>query len=204
MMAQSRRAGIALPVAVLAAGLFGVGAWVYFTPSCERCSLVVRMFRAGGCWKCDGQSDPPPVALLKELTEAQVRFRSEERGGVPQFWRKDVAGLWGFSGRDGKPIKCVSMSIAGANDRPVVDLSQHVTRAPKSDYWFRSIRHEGETAPDPNRFAFCAFPTGYEKGRKIYIVDERNGIYVRDLGRPGGIDVFPTDPELRQFWNKRD
>lgn len=82
-------------------------------------------------------------------------------------------------------------------------MPDRLPRAPTSGYWIRSLLHEGETAPNPDRFAFCAFPDGHLPGRKTYIVDERNTVYVRDLGRPGGIERFPSEEELKRLWWKK-
>lgn len=106
-------------------------------------------------------------------------------------------------GEDGEPMKLIEVSAAGADDRPVVDASLYVAASPKAGYWFRAIRHADESEPSPDRFAFCSFPATYgSSGRLTFILDERNSIYQRDLGRRGGIDVFPTDEELDSEWTR--
>lgn len=197
-MTSSRWIGLILAVA----GAAGIGIWTYKTPSCERCPWSVRLLRSGGCWKCGGQADPHPVGLLSERVVAQVDYRSKRSEAA--FWRKDVAGLWGATGQDVQPVKCVRMLIAAADDRPATAMPEQLPRAPMSGYWIRTLMHEGELTPSPDRFAFCAFPDGYAPGRKTYIVDERNAVYVRDLGRPGGVDRFPTEDELNRLWKKKE
>lgn len=149
-------------------------------------------------------------ASLKTLTSAQADFRANDRdgNGVNDFWRKDVAGLYVLRPEGSREmIKLIEISVALADDRIPDEALLLGPRTPKGGYWFRAIRHADEKdAIDANaRFAFCCFPADYPKsGRNTYVVDEGNTIFKRDLGRPGGIEVFPTDEELKAQWAKLD
>ena len=103
---------------------------------------------------------------------------------------------------DSERIKLIEVSLAGADERPLCDNSSYATPGPKAGTWFRAIRHADEVEPEPHRFAFCAFPARYDRRRPwTYIIDESNVIYMKDLRRPGGVDVFPADPE-KDGWEK--
>jgi len=166
---------------------------------CGRHSFLMHVSRAR---RSCGPTERPAHICLKTLASAQAEFRANDRdgNGKPDFWRGDVAGLYRI-----KSSKLIEISVAAADDRPTEPIETLTPRAPKSGYWFRAIRHAGETAPDPARFAFCAFPARYPTtGRWTFILDEGNTVFRRDLGRPGGIEVFPDDEELRREWSKLD
>jgi hypothetical protein len=151
-----------------------------------------------------------------------VDYRSNDRDGnkIHDFWRGDIAGLYGLCDRTSpEMIKLVEISVAGADSHALdpgatppapgkmAGQAYYATRYPKAGYWFRAIRHadEKDTVDAYSRFAACAYPANYPNtGRLTFIVDENNTIYKRDLGRPGGIDVFPTDEELKLQWAKID
>jgi len=152
-------------------------------------------------------------AALKTLRTAQLDFRNNDRDGNGRhdFWRGDIAGLVtivprGMPAEVQNSIKLIEPSVALADDRPLTDeLAAFGRRGPKGGYLFLAIRHEGETEPSPDRFAACAFPAVYVKsGRWTFIVDERNEIYKRDLGRPGGIEVIPDEATLQRKWSRVD
>ncbi len=149
------------------------------------------------------------TTTLKTFCAAQADFRSDDRDGdkICQFWRADVAGLYGLLPKGGtRAIKLIELSAALADDRPITDMSLYGIRSTKSDYWFRAIRHvdEDPRAPDPDRFAFCAFPNSPAGGKFIFIVDETNVIYRTEAMGRRGIEVFPTQEELRTQWAKLD
>jgi hypothetical protein len=149
-----------------------------------------------------------PTSMIKEICSAQADFRANDRDGdgVNQFWRADIAGLYALRNpREGFPIKLIELSVAAADDRPVSDMTPYAVRSAKAGYWYRAIRHSGETTPDPNRFAAECHPADYPKsGRYTFIVDENNTIFRADLGHGRGIDVYPTDEELEKQWSKLD
>jgi len=153
----------------------------------------------------NGHERISPASSLKQLSSAEADFRANDRDRdkICQFWRTDVAGLYTLVPNGGEAIKLIDLSVAAADDRPVTDLSRHAVRAAKYGYWYRAIRHvdEDPKAPDPDRFAFCAFPDSSSSGKYLFIVDERNTIYRAEAKGNRGIEVFPTPEELKQ-WTK--
>jgi hypothetical protein len=149
-----------------------------------------------------------PEATMKAISTAQADFRTNRRNGnpLPRFWRADIAGLYALAPGGGPAIKLIELSIAAADERPRTDLTSLAVRAPKAGYWYRSIRHANEDAQalDPNRFAYCAFPDTESAGRYIYVVDERRQVYCAEANGRRGIEVFPTDEELKRRWSKVD
>lgn len=153
------------------------------------------------------------AACLKTLVSAQLDFRENDRdrNGTKDFWRGDIAGLCAITPKaegaaPARAITLIDPSLALADERPLGEGANALgPRGPRRGYWFRAIRHAGEKEPDPNRFAACAFPADYpRRGRWTFIVDERNAIYKRDLGRPGGVDAFPDDAALEKEWSRLD
>jgi hypothetical protein len=157
-----------------------------------------------------GSNERSAATSLKTLSTAQADFRANDRDGdkIAQFWRGDVAGLYALVPKGSSvAIKLIELSVAAADDRPLTDLSPFAARAPKAAYWFRALRHidEDPKAPDPDRFAYCAFPISPAAGQWIYIIDESNTIYRAESKRhPGGIDVFPSEEELKTQWSNID
>lgn len=150
----------------------------------------------------------PVEKTLKSIPSAQADFRANDRDGdgINQFWRADVAGLYTLAPGGGPAIKLIELSVAAADDRPKSDLTPYSARAPKAGYWFRSIRHADEDPKklDPNRFAYCAFPDTPSAGKYIFIVDENNTIFRSAANGRRGIEVFPTEQELKTSWSKLD
>ena len=165
------------------------------------------LLHGGGHCHCMDRYRFNASTTLKTLTAAQADFRANDRDGdkVAQFWRADVAGLYLLSPKGGERIKLIELSTAAADDRAVTDLSPVAVKSPKQGYWFRAILHvdEDARAPDPDRFAFCAYPDTPQSGKYIFIVDENNRIYRSEAKGRRGIDVFPTQEELKQ-WTKLD
>jgi hypothetical protein len=159
---------------------------------------------------CHGGDRTIPSSL-KTLATAESDFRANDRAktGREEFWRKDVAGLWGLipkGGTDQDRIRLIEVSVALADDRPLTDLESVGTRGPKSGYWFRAIRKKGEPPLNSGtQFAFCAFPASYSSGsRYTFIIDEENTLWKADLGHGRGIEVFPDEAELKRQWKKLD
>jgi hypothetical protein len=196
-------------LAVLGALACTPSALIYLNSGCGDCALFLHLHRRWG-------ERPHVSSTLKSIASAHADFRGNDRDGdgVQQFWRGDVAGLYGVVPRGSKePIKLVEISTAGADDRPVgpgpgmTYRNQYVEPGPKAGYWLRALRHADETpdAVSPHRWAACAFPADYPKsGRKTFIVDENNTIFARDMGRPGPPDVFPDEATLKRDWAKLD
>jgi len=161
---------------------------------------------AGVIRRTGGGNERGASASLKMLATAQIDFRSNDRdeSGVCDFWRADVAGLFGLE-RSGDALKLIDLSVACADDRPAsVYRSLPGAHAPKAGYLFRAIRHADEAVPDPNRFAFCAFPSSYPNvGRSTFIIDEGSTVLRKDLGHGAGVEVFPPDPG-KEGWIRMD
>jgi hypothetical protein len=146
----------------------------------------------------------PPPRLLKEFATCQKDFfnNDRDRNGKQDFWRQDIAGLYTLNYPDGERIRLISQQLACADDRPLANRAELGAKAPVEGYWFRAIRHADEAKLSPDRFAACAFPDRYpESGRETFIIDEREIIYKKDLGKSGGIELFPTDP-LKEGWRR--
>ena len=142
--------------------------------------------------------------VLKTLASAQADFRANDRDrdGVQQFWRGDVAGLYLVSPPGGNPIQLIEREAAAADDRPLPTHAGRIFRRPYHGYWFRAIRHADETPNrlDPQRFAFVAFPVNRTSGLRMLIVDENNSLRGCSVDGFKGLDVMPTDDELRSKW----
>ncbi len=129
---------------------------------------------------------------------AQADFRANDRdgNGVRDYWRADVSGLYTVkTGGVGIPNKLIDLSLAAADAQPVSAVAEYANPGPKNSCWFRAIPHEGETTPDPDRFAFCAYPAIRRKDYVwTYIVDETNTLYRKKLPWPHITPCFPSDP----------
>jgi hypothetical protein len=157
---------------------------------------------------------------LKTIASAQADFRGNDRDGnkIQDFWRGDVAGLYGVLPVGSTDmIKLIELSVAGADDSPLgtanlqdtgpgqVARDSYTVFTPKAGYCFRALRHADEKpgALDPNRFAACAYPAVYSEAvRLTYILDESNTVFQRDLGRPGPPDVYPDPDILKRDWSR--
>jgi hypothetical protein len=187
--------------------VLSAGAWITLDPAHE-CGRHQRFrsiaWNRGFC----RSAERPSSFSLKTLTSAQADFRANDRDGdgVKQFWRADVAGLYALAPGGGPAIKLIELSLAAADDRPVVDLSAYAVRSQKAGYWYRAIHHADEDpkALDPNRFAYCAFPDSVSAGKYIFIVDENNTIFRTAANGRRGVDLFPPTEELEQLWTKID
>lgn len=152
-------------------------------------------------------------ASLKTIVSAQADFRENDRDGdgVKQFWRADVAGLYGLLPKDSaEMIKLIELSVAAADLEPVgmsttgdrgpgvVKPGDYAVAAPKAGYWFVALRLEDEVEGplDPQRFAFCAVPDSPASGKLVYAVTHAGVVW--EAAARIGRDVpraFPLDPE---------
>ena len=140
-------------------------------------------------------------ASLKTIATAQADFRSNDRdgNGLSDYWRVDLAGLYALESGD-QTIKLIELSIAGADKKQSSGIEKFTSHGPKAGYWFGALRLAGESEPDPNHFAACAFPDTYgSSGRWSYIISDANVMYGKDLGHGNGPDVFPEDP-IAEGW----
>ena len=102
----------------------------------------------------------------------------------------------------GVALKLIESRLAAADDRAKIGVSKHVALGPKMGYWFRALRFVNEKVLDPNRFAACCFPGKYRSsGIYTFIISHENILHRKDLGREGGVEVFPDDP-LKEGWQK--
>lgn len=184
----------------------GAGAWYFdVAHECGRHSrfTTIRPTR-GFCRSAPWSAHEGLVKLVK--AEAEFRGNDADGDGDKNYWRKDIAGLYGLVPIGGNAIKIAPLSLAAADDRPIVDLHDYVVPSTHGGYWYRAIRHADE---DPNRlsryrFAFCAYPDNVSSGKYIYVVDENNTIYRAVANGRRGIDVFPTEEQLKAEWAKLD
>lgn len=145
-------------------------------------------------------------ASLRTIAVAQADFRANDRdcNRIADYWRADVAGLYAFKPTGGEMIKLIEISLAGADDRAVTDVTSHAVRSPKAGFWYRATRLPGEASPDPDRFAAACHPVALEKGRwGTYVIREDNVVHKKMLGHANGIDVHPADP-VKEGWEKPD
>src|SRR6185436_6133912 len=103
-------------------------------------------------------------------------------------------------------IKLIELNLAAADDRPLPHLQEFAVSSAAGGYWYRAMRHADEDPKslDPNRFAFCAFPDSPSAGKYIFVVDENNTIFRMLANGRRGIDVFPTEEQLKAEWAKLD
>lgn len=145
------------------------------------------------------------AALLKAVASAQADFRFNDRdgNGVQEYWRADIAGLYGLSSKDSlRLIFLIEPSVAAADSAPVVDITDLIKKAPKRGYWFKALRFADEdpAKPDPQRFAACAFPEGLSTGGLTFIISHEKTIYKRVWFGPGDTpSVYPADL-LKEGW----
>jgi hypothetical protein len=151
-----------------------------------------------------GSEERPESLALKRLASAEADFRSNDRDldGTKQFWRADVAGLYALAPGGGPAIQLIEESLALADDRPLYAQAGRRTRA----YRLRAIRHADEDpkALDPNRFAFCAFPDTPKDGKYLFVIDENNTVFRSLAHGRRGVEVFPSEEEMKAEWNKLD
>lgn len=141
--------------------------------------------------------------VLRTIASAQADFRANDRdgNGLNDFWRGDIAGLYTLK-KGGQEIRLIELSVALADDRPLVPLDPWGTPAAKAGFRIRALPHADERVRGPDRFAVCAFPAPIEKGRYgTYVLSEDNIVRKKILGHARGIEAHPTAGELKvQEW----
>ena len=182
-----------IAAAVALAGIIAVAGYEGLTPSSDE---------ERGLDRCSASSP------LRTLASAQADFCAGDRdgNGVSDFWRKDVAGLYGTPGIDKQPIRLTELSVAVADNNPLTDLTAYGKKAPYHGYWIQTILHEDEDPAklDPKRFAYVMFPADVRNPPKYtFIIDENNTIYRATLPPGTRITRFPEDVSTGG-WSKLD
>jgi hypothetical protein len=142
------------------------------------------------------------VRELGEIAQAQETFRENDRdgNGIKDYWRRDVAGLYGLLDKNGFAIRLIAAYNAIADDRRVVSLPKEFRFAAVRGYCFRAIRFFGEKEDNPDRFAVCAFPPGYPTPiGETFIIAQDRIVYAKDIGHGSGIEIYPENP-IKEGW----
>jgi hypothetical protein len=162
--------------------------------------VLVLVIAGGAGWKLR-KHQPELRANIKVLGCVQADYSLNDRdgNGVKDFWKGDVAGFYTGKTKAGKPLELIDRKIALADARPLSDLSLLGKRAPIAGYWYQAIPHEGETTPDPQRFAYCAFPADPKADKFTFIIDENKTVYWKETTVPPAF--FPADL-AKQGWEK--
>jgi hypothetical protein len=144
---------------------------------------------------------------LKTIASAQADFRANDRDWNHQndYWRADLAGLYAVE-TGGQAIKLIELSVAAADDRPVLSIEKYSIRSPKAGFWYRALPHAGEEIRGPDRFAASSFPDRLQPGLYgTYVISESNVVRKKMLGHARGIEAHPTEEQLNaQEWEKID
>lgn len=144
---------------------------------------------------------------LRTIASAQADFRWNDRdgNGKNDFWRGDIAGLYALEVQ-GQAIKLIELSVAAADDRATTKIESHALKAPKAGFWYRALSHADEHVPGRDRFAASGFPESLASGRYgTYVISEANVVRKKMLGHARGIEVHPTDAQLkREAWEVLD
>lgn len=69
--------------------------------------------------------------MSRWLAQPDSRANDRGRGGINELWRNDVAGLYGGTGTDGKPLKLIELSVTLAEDGPKTNMAAFVARGPR-------------------------------------------------------------------------
>jgi len=144
---------------------------------------------------------------LKTIAAAQADFRANDRDGNHEtdFWRADVSGLYAAE-VEGFAIKLIELSVAAADDRPVLPIDRYSIRSPKAGFWFRGLPHADESRRGPDRFAACCFPDVLREGQLgTYVISEENVIRRKLLGHARGLEAHPAKEHLKaENWETLD
>ena len=166
----------------------------------------------GAAWLWREANDCPvsvvrnPAGDLMSIVTAQERFRREDldRNQVRDYWRGDIAGLYGLVPKEGgERLRLISVDLAGADARPAIRTDDFVVQAPRAGYWFRALRWKGETTLDSQRFAAICYPDSPSAGRFMYIVSHEPGMYRKAVASGPVPEAYPVDP-LNEGWSRLD
>lgn len=140
------------------------------------------------------------------MATAQADYRANDRdgNGKNDYWRKDVAGLYALPGRDGDMIKLIEPSMVTADDRPTFAVETYGRRGPRLGYWYRALRFRGETTPDPEPFAACAYPDSVSAGRVLFITSHENRVYKKPFTGGPPPEEYPDPETLKREWSVLD
>lgn len=167
------------------------------------------------------------MSSLKTVATGQTMFRAEDRDNneVRDFWTGDVAGLYAIN-----DFRIIELSIALADRSPCAagalkngkyakPISSFGAPGPKARYWYRALIEDreagerygqdtdetGDRVHNKSRFGVCAMPESYGAGgRKVFIINENDSLYARDLGKAGFDANWPSAAELSSHWSKMD
>lgn len=160
--------------------------------------------------KNDFGNERSASATIKTILTAQADFRSNDRdgNGRDDYWRTDIAGLYGLRTPDGEPIRLIEPSVALADAKPLTDF-QALGKwnpgpfQPKAGYYFRALKFEGETEPSPDRFAASSYPKDAASGAQMFIVSDAGVIWRKPVEGNSPPETFPLDP-AKDGWTKLD
>ena len=137
----------------------------------------------------------------------QRDYRANDRDGnkIQDYWREDIAGLYvsNSNGWASTPMRLIDISIAAADAAPVTNIAALTVPGPRAGWHFTTLSFVDEVdALDPDRFAVCAYPANYGGNfKETFIISHEKIIYSKDLGRPGGIRIYPTNPVV-EGWER--
>jgi hypothetical protein len=157
--------------------------------------------------KTQSSNERSASAALRDLAMAEADFRSNDRdkNGVNDFWTADVARL--------STLGLIKPALGRAD---ATRWNGKDLLVPFEGYLFAALEmDESETPPvayrqdtdhksgmvhNDAKFGFVAFPAEPDvTGRYIYISNENNTIFRRDLPCPVPKN-WPTDDELKRYW----
>lgn len=157
--------------------------------------LASEIYQANDCWSGYGQ-----IVHLRSLCAAQEEFQrtDADKNGSHDYWRKDVAGLYGLAPA-GTPLQFIELHTAQSDHDPQVALAQKGDSNTWYGWWLGCLGFADEKAPDPKRFAFCAWPERPEVGSWVFIVSQDAVVYGKELASRQRPPHYPADPQ-KESW----
>ena len=169
----------------------------------------------GQAWQNINSNERSASARLKTLGTAQADFRSNDRdeNQINDFWVRDVAGLYGIVGGDGRPIRLVEISMARADGTAANPWYPSVPgpALPTVGYYYAALQewtdgdgtlhaYDGGTGSHTSKFGYIVYPDVHGKtGRLLFILSEENTMFKFD--RPEVIRGGPTPPAMAFPWD---
>ena len=153
--------------------------------------LASDAYRSIDCWPGYGA-----ITQMGMLCTAQQIFRQTHTGenGLKGYWRRDVAGLYGFAPA-GTPVRIIELSTAHSDHDPVVSLPPGDRQGTEYGWWLGALGFEDETSPAPDRFAFAAWPEGESSEGWVFVVCQDGIVYGKVLSPPVRPRFFPRGPK---------